>query len=201
MERWKKVADYPAYEVSDMGQIRRNGRIHKPDYNKDNPCSYPRIKFCKDGKYSKWTMVHLLVLEAFVGPKPEGFQANHKDGNKANACLANLEYVTPSENHKHSYEVLGQKRMKGSLHGMSKLTEDQVKEIRSLRENVYETGVPWKGKGRGLRIRYQLGSGKTLSEIAKRFGIGKPMVSLIVNGKNWKHVPSSQDGNPESHEK
>lgn len=187
MERWKKISENRNYEVSDLGKVRKNKLILKMDYDPRCSNSYPRINLWKNGQRVR-RMIHLLVLSNFVGPKPKGKEANHIDGNKGNVTLKNLEYITRSENHKYAYSVCGQRRMQGSLHGRSKLTEKQIKEIRTLRGNINETGIPWKTKGHGKRIRYQPGSGKTLREIARQYDVCTSTISFIVNRRKWKHV-------------
>jgi len=68
-----------------------------------------------------------MVLEAFVGPRPAGFVANHKDGNRLNNVPDNLEWVTQKENVHHA--------MRNGWHKAPvprrKLNIDQVKQIRA----------------------------------------------------------------------
>ena len=63
---------------------------------------YRTLTLSKDGK-QKRCRVHALVLEAFVGPRPKGYQCNHIDEDKGNNRLDNLEWVTPRQNRMHSY--------------------------------------------------------------------------------------------------
>ena len=64
--------------------------------------------------------LHSMVAGAFIGPRPSGAQVNHKDGNKQNNSLVNLEYVSAKENAQHALYTL--KKAK-------KLTFDQAKDI------------------------------------------------------------------------
>tara|TARA_R110000868_G_scaffold397929_1_gene670845 strand:+ start:70 stop:696 length:627 start_codon:yes stop_codon:yes gene_type:complete len=64
--------------------------------------------------------LHSMVVGAFIGPRPSGAQVNHKDGNKQNNSLSNLEYVSAKENAQHALYVLGKAK---------KLTFDQAKDI------------------------------------------------------------------------
>lgn len=64
---------------------------------------------------NKMFTVHSLIALTFLGDRPHGMHINHKDGNKHNNNIENLEYVTRSENSKHAYRVLGVKNAKSNL--------------------------------------------------------------------------------------
>lgn len=108
---WRQIPGFEGfYEVSDCGRVRRMaGSIGCPRTRvratHDDGHGYPHVALYKGNK-EKRCKVHLLVLLAFVGPRPPDKQTNHKDGNRANAHLSNLEYVTPSENERHKIDVL-----------------------------------------------------------------------------------------------
>jgi hypothetical protein len=91
------------YEVSDRGRVRRTDttRIKRPTPDRKG---YLRVFLYHDGR-KRTRFVHQLVLRAFVGPCPLGQEANHRDGVKSNNRLANLEYVTPSENNQHAWDT------------------------------------------------------------------------------------------------
>jgi hypothetical protein len=106
-ERWLPVPDWEdLYEVSDLGRVRslpritggqwrnRPGQVLKPY---DRAKGYKEVSLMRGGRACK-RKVHLLVLAAFVGPRPTGLQTRHLDGNPANNKLGNLIYGTPSEN-------------------------------------------------------------------------------------------------------
>ena len=46
--------------------------------------------------------IHDIVTEYFLGKKPAGMTVNHKDGNKSNNSIGNLEYLSPSDNQRHA---------------------------------------------------------------------------------------------------
>ena len=109
-EVWKDVVDYEGlYEVSSFGQIRSVDRIvprknHKAHIrstllkSSENIRGYYSVWLCKDG-ISRTHMVHRVVTIAFLG-KSDLF-VNHKDFDKSNNRLDNLEWVTHRENIKH----------------------------------------------------------------------------------------------------
>lgn len=99
MARWLSVVGFPHYEVSDEGQIRsvpryrvRGGLLRLNTSN-----SYPSVYLYNDtGKHT--VKVHVAVTRAFLGPKPEGMETRHLDGNKTNNSLSNLVYGTSAQN-------------------------------------------------------------------------------------------------------
>lgn len=106
-ERWLAIPGYEGwYEVSDAGRVRRVRPAHNSHVGKiiaggSNPVGYRIMRLCRLGVIRGFT-THALVMLAFVGPRPDGAQVNHKDGNKKNNRLSNLEYVTPAENIAHA---------------------------------------------------------------------------------------------------
>ncbi|QUH01416.1 HNH endonuclease [Saccharopolyspora erythraea] len=95
-EIWRPVPGWVSYEASNKGRVRsvRSGRVLSSPPGGDG---YRRVYFKVEGRRSAWT-VHRVVLAAFRGPRPEGAQIRHLDGDKSNNHLENLAYGTPSEN-------------------------------------------------------------------------------------------------------
>lgn len=106
--RWAEIPGFPQYEVSDSGQVRsktrtiqcsnrvtvRQGKVLKPNRDSRN---YLQVCLCDHTK-RKTALVHRLVLEAFVGPAPEGKEACHINGDRQDNRLENLRWGTRSEN-------------------------------------------------------------------------------------------------------
>lgn len=106
LEIWKDVVGYEGhYRVSQSGRIVsiKNGgwKVLTPDVIRSG---YERIHLHKEATGRK-ILVHRIVAEAFIGPCPHGKQCNHIDGNKRNNNLANLEWVTSSENQLHAIRI------------------------------------------------------------------------------------------------
>lgn len=95
---FKEISNFPGYYVSNNGRVKHNDiYLTIGKFN----TGYARTVLCVNGKATS-KGVHRLVAEAFI-PNPEGKpQVNHKDGNKLNNCVANLEWVTPKENMQHA---------------------------------------------------------------------------------------------------
>lgn len=104
----------------------------------------------------------------FVGPIPEGLHILHSCDNPPCVNPAHLRPGTSKENMQEREQKGRRKAAKGSGHGMSKLTEDDIREIRkTFRSGSVEFGA------RGL---------------AKKFKVDPSMVYLIISNKNWRHV-------------
>lgn len=107
-EEWRPVVGYEQwYEISSLGRLRRLfpslgttvGRIRK--YRKILPNGYAQIRMNVAGRFvSKY--VHQMVAEAFLGPRKEGMEVNHKDRDRANNVLSNLEWSSRLQNVRHS---------------------------------------------------------------------------------------------------
>ncbi len=95
VEQWRPIPGWEGlYQVSDHGRVRslRTGKILKAGMNR----RHRHVALCSGG--GKSFRVHRLVMEAFVGPLPEGMEVRHLDDDPDNNRLSNLVYGTRSEN-------------------------------------------------------------------------------------------------------
>lgn len=101
-EMWKDVVGYEGlYEVSDMGRVRtvKSGLIRKPYIQE----GYERISLSNKGERRN-RLVHNLVLEAFVGPRPPEKEGAHGNGISTDNRLFNLRWATQGENVEDKYK-------------------------------------------------------------------------------------------------
>ena len=163
-EAWKPVVGYEGiYEVSDCGRVRSsrsttNTYVGKILRGMLQRIGYVQISLCRAGKVEQ-LYIHRLVAAAFIGRCPEGKEVNHKDGVKTNNHIENLEYVTPVENGQHASEH-GLKA-RGARHGLSRLTEKDVRKIRFLLKT------------------------ETQDSIAMLFDVRQTTISRISLGHTW----------------
>lgn len=103
-EEWRKIKGYELYEVSNFGRVRSNQKTECVILKTSLKRGYCGVTIYNEkGKIQ--ISVHRLVAEAFI-PNPENKpQVNHKDGNKQNNTVENLEWVTQSENALHAYRI------------------------------------------------------------------------------------------------
>lgn len=98
-EDWRDVLDYPGYQVSSLGRIRSNKygdwRFLKPGKNRHG---YLIVVLHKGG-IGKTTGLHRITINAFRGKS--NLQVNHKDFDKTNNRISNLEYMTGLQNTRH----------------------------------------------------------------------------------------------------
>lgn len=120
---WRDIEGYEGiYEVSCTGLVRRAGRVLKNNVCTNN---YLSVSLSREGKVTPHR-VHRLVAKAFLSNPENKPHVNHKDSNRQNNNVDNLEWVTVSENMKHSYDKGGRLAPKswkgrvGSDHNKSK---------------------------------------------------------------------------------
>jgi len=102
-EEWKTIESCQGYEVSNAGKVRnkKTGRILKQNKRR----GYPFVVLMNSKNEKKDYYVHRLVALAFI-PNPSGFpQVNHRDGNKNNNSVENLEWCTARMNVQHACEM------------------------------------------------------------------------------------------------
>jgi hypothetical protein len=173
VEEWRPVVGCEGrYEVSDHGRVRsidrtivrRSGQVRRRGQvlaRRFNSTPYPYAQLGRSGGNRA---VHLLVLLAFVGPRPEGMQCRHLDGNGANCHLSNLAWGTVAENT--ADKLAHGTVVRGEAVGNSKLTEADVVEIRRSSESN--------------RV------------VALRYGVAPSLVSMVRTGRVWAHVPGAR---------
>ena len=119
-----------------------------------------RVRFCKDGRQSRF-MVHRLVLETHgPGPAPHGFVCRHLDGNPRNNFVGNLAWGTAVENwddrRRHGRGTEGEK------HRNAILTEGDVRQIRAI--------------------------GGRVEDLAGQYGVSESCVRHVLSGHSWSHL-------------
>lgn len=102
-EQWRVIPCYSGFEASSLGRIRNRATGHMLAITGGNAYEYPRVTLHINGK-SKTIECHRLVAAAFIGPTPPGHHINHKNTNKYDCRLENLEITTVQRNREHAMQ-------------------------------------------------------------------------------------------------
>lgn len=168
------LPNFSRYRIWDTGVIERKSKDGKwipmkPNRSRSRSSrwsSYLGLTLCDDNKRRVPVKIHRLVLQAFVGPCPDGMECRHLNGDSVDNRIENLAWGTKKENiadirrHGRSPDRSGEKS------ASAKLKESQVLEIR----NLYSTGM-------------------RSSQIAMKYGVSKQTVIEIANGRSWRNLP------------
>jgi hypothetical protein len=175
-EEWRDIPNYEGcYQVSNLGRVkslqrivvRNNGtsctvqeKSLKLYFNKQR---YHVVSLFRCGK-RVGAKVHRLVAVVFLGFHSDKV-VNHKDGNKINNQLSNLEWITQKENVIHARDTGLLKPQKNENNGRAKLKEFQVLDIRKMKsENM------------------------KLKDISKKYSIGMSQLARIISGESWGNI-------------
>lgn len=170
MIEYRVVPGYPEYRVGDDGSVwsryssRGNpGCALTDNWKRLNPSDrkgYRVVNICSGGKRRTW-LVHRLVALAFLGPEPAGCEVCHGNGDRSDNRACNLRYGTRKENM--ADQLNHGTRNRGEKQGLHKLTEAQVKAIRS----AYAAG------------------GVTQQGLADLYKVHVMNINAIVNRRSW----------------
>ena len=162
MVQWKKVKDYPNYSVSEDGQVRND--VTENIMSQSLVGGYPMIGL-RNQEGRKMLYVHRLVATAFLS-NPENYpECNHINAIKQDNRVENLEWCTREWNMRHAWDNGLMRAHRGASAWNSKITEEQVLQIRELRSQ-----------------------GLTLMKLKDMFNIGLTAVYNIVKRKTWSHI-------------
>lgn len=166
----KKLITHCKYNLKFDYYITTDGKVWSSKAQKFLSNQYDKNGYVKvqmrstDNKSHRYS-IHRLVMENF---KPvegmENLQVNHKDGNKLNNCLENLEWTTCKENIQHAIK----NNLRATINGAAKLTPEQVIEIYRRAKN-----------------------GERNIDLGKEFNIHPDTVGNIKNKNTWKTILSS----------
>ena len=177
---WRDVVGYEGrYKVSNHGDICSliTGKTLRPGKQSRGYLSVGLY----DGsspKKQRSLLVHRIVTEAFLGKAPDSIQVNHKNGNKSDCRLENLEYVTQSENMQHAFATGLNRARRGEESHNARLTNDQAAKIKQL----FAEGRLGRGKGKVSK-----------AELCRQFGVTQRAIYSVVHGESFRDVPPSQD--------
>lgn len=180
-EEFKWIKGYEnMYKLSNIGAIVRvpyamttvNGFIKEYKggilNHSINSSGYKKVILIKDGVRTNF-YVHRLLAEHFIDNTENKPEVNHKDGNRLNNNLSNLEWVTSSENSLHAVKI-GQKIVSSYnrfqvTNNLRKFNADEVNHIRNL-----------------------YAGGKTKKEISEIMGCYDSIICDLLNGKSYKDI-------------
>ena len=173
-EEWRNIPGYPGYQASSLGRVRsldkkvrcrggfrlRPGRVLAPVTHHTGYTLYT----LHIGNRQKSAFGHRLVMDAFVGPLPDGYVTCHKDGSRQNNRLCNLRYGTKASN---------EQDKRG--HGTYQKEEQNPRAVFSLEKVV--------------TIRQLRAAGASVKHLAQQFNNRPGHISKICTGFLWPDAP------------
>lgn len=171
MEEWKDIAGFEGlYQVSNIGNVRSlnynniQGHVHEIQKCKDRG-KYHIVVLYKNGKgYNR--KVHRMVLEAFVGPCPEGMVTCHNNGIRTDNRVENLRWDTQAANLLD--KIKHGKHQNGEQNPIAIFTDEQV-----------------------LEIRRRILIVQSAATVANEYGVSRPSLFRAATGQTYSHLPDA----------
>lgn len=168
LSNFTTISFEPIYGISKQGVVinLQTNKILKPFITKKG---YLRITFKNKKKY----LIHRLVALVYLNNPNNLLQVNHKDGNKLNNCISNLEWCNNDYNRNHAIQI-------GLWNNISlKVSKSQLgsnNSIAKLKENEV------------LEIVNKLNQGFKNVELGKMYNVSSSTINSIRKGKSWNHI-------------
>lgn len=165
MEQWKPITGFDGYQVSNYGNIKskKEGKLMALSVKGKYRVYLGVLMWV--GKKVFCRYVHRIVAIEFCDNPNNYPEVNHIDGVKLNNHAVNLEWVTRSQNMEHAKKL--PTHQVGEMKYASKLTSDQVDEIRKRKKDNPLI---------------------TVISLAREFGIHPSQMSRVISGVYWKHL-------------
>lgn len=197
IETWKSIYKYPDYQISNLGRIKslKFGKEKILKCIKNNKSGYLHLDLYYNGKKCN-NQIHILVYENFNNYKLKSNECvHHKDENKLNNNLDNLEFMTRFA-HK-SFHMSGKKHPMYGIHRCGSNAPNYGKS--PTEETRKKLSEKMKGRYCGekspcsiltnesiKKIRLDLNNNISQRKIAKKFGVSQSLISMIKNNKRWE---------------
>lgn len=195
------------YTVSECGEVYSlsSNRVLKPQLSN---AGYYRVQLSGQGESRKKYLVHRLVAQAYL-PNPDCRpQVNHKDGNKLNNCVDNLEWTTVSQNIQHAMDtglnkgvriltdadvlkIVASSLSNKVLAEYYNVTSTAIYNIRAGKSYAKLTGLdraPTRGKLSPAQVIAIYTSQEPIEELAVKYNKTVRMIYQIKSGKSWGYI-------------
>ena len=167
--KWEACPRFPRYEVSEFGdvRVRSNGKRLRGFIDPDG---YIRYAIIDKGGIKRSPGAHQLVAEAYLPAMNDGkLEVAHSNGSRLHNHYSNLRWASSAENQADTV-IHGSSRA-GEMNGRARLTAE---DIRQIRHDYREIKMP--------------GSGRSVAELDRKYGLCRAHILRIAKGKAWKHI-------------
>lgn len=164
----KKIKGYSRYSINECGVVKNIKRNYILQPRNSGYGAYLTVSIINDLGVRKTKFVHRLVAENFLDEEDGKFIVNHKDGNKYNNHVDNLEWCTVSENVQHAYDI--------GLHNKASGVDSPNTSLSSQKVH---------------NICASLMGGLTISSVAEIHGVSEAIVRNIKKGSCFKEITST----------